>query len=319
MARRLLICLVLVTAPLAGCLGGDTPDGPGPAPDQGADQAPETPASLEAPTWEIGDHWTYTDDAFGEVTWVVTGQTTGAWILDTTHPEVAFLDAREDISFLGERGKSDLAGSQGDTRVTYFDWPLEENKTWTTTWDGVQREITVDRVEDGIAELTARQDGRVAVEYTYDSQVGHFRGFTFFDANGTQTVDATLQGSGSGFQGTAVRWDLATALDLEGTFGVQPVADGDDFEVPETATDLWLDLSIDCPSGAYDFGFGGNGSGYSDEDTCPAEADVAEVVVEDPDPGTYSGGLTAASPAEEGTYDILLYIRTLEEIPVGQG
>ncbi len=316
---RLVVCVLLVTAPLAGCLGQESQGNPAGEAGQPTDDPTLATDSLQAPTWSIGDHWTYTSQGFGETTWVVTGDQGGDWIVDTTNLETAFVHAREDISFLGERRKGDLAGSQGDTRVTYFDWPLEENKTWTTTWDGVQREITVDRVDDGVAELTARQEGRVAVEYTYDSRAGHFQGFTFFDENGTETIDAELTASGSGFQGTAVRWDLTTALDLEGTFGVQPVSEGGSFEVPEGATDLWLGLTIRCPSGAYEFGFGGNGSGYNDQDPCPAEADVAEPVVEDPGPGMYSGGLTAASPDGEGSYEIVLYTRTLQEIAVGDG
>lgn len=313
--------LLLLVAPLSGCVG--TGGGGGTTPTN-ASEAGTAPGSsgqetLEAPTWSIGDHWTYTGGGFGETTWVVTGDEGRDWIVHTTNEQVAFLDARTDVSFLGEVRKSDLAGSQGDDRVEYFDWPLEAGKTWTTTWDGVEREITVDRVEDRIAHLTARQEGRLAVEYTYDSAAGHMGSFTFYDENGTETASAELMDGGSNFTGTAVSWTLERVIDRTGTFGVQPTSWGGQFEVPADATDLWLGLTVQCPSGAYDFGFGGNGSGYSDISACPYENAVADPVIEDPGEGTWNYGLTATSPDGEGSYDITLFVRTLEEIPVGDG
>lgn len=317
---------LLLAGVLAGCLVGG---GGGEAADAEPSQA-QAPAEapggevLEAPNWSVGDHWSYAVDD-RETTWVVTGETADAWILDTTDREAAFIDARNDVSFFGERRKADLAGSQEGEPVEYFDWPLEEGKTWTTTWDGVRRTVTVESVEDGTAELVATQDERVAVEYTYDASAGHLGRFAFLDENGTKVIDAQLTGSGSDFQGTALRWTLETAVDVDGTFGAEPAAEGFGFEVPEGATDLWLDLAIRCPGpGAYDVGFGnggveGNGSGYSERGNCPAEVDVTGPVVEEPDPGAYRGGVAASSPAGEGSYDALLLVRTLEEVEVGQG
>lgn len=306
------VLLAAVAGCLAGGPGGDA-GGPGAADVAAADDAPDV---LRAPNWSVGDHWTYQVEGFGEDTWVVTGQTRDAWIVDTTSREVAFLDARADISFLGPRPKATVAGSQGGTDVEYFHWPLEEGKTWTTTWDGVRRTVTVENVSDGTAELIATQDGRLAVEYTYDAKAGHFGRFAFFDENGTKTNAAELRRSGSDYSGTAVRWKFATGADLEGSFGA--ASEGFEFQVPPGATDLWLDLSVRCPSGGYDFGFGGNGSGYSRKGTCPAEANVTGPVVEDPDPGDYRGGFTGASPVAEGSYDALVLVRTLQEIPVGE-
>lgn len=315
---------LLLAAVLAGCLasGGGGDAGEAQAPEA---QAPAADAAggevLRAPNWSVGDHWTYASEGLDEdVVWVVTGETRDAWVVDTTHRGVAFIDARNDISFFGQRRKADLAGSQGDDRVEYFRWPLEEGKTWSTTWDGVQRTVTVESIQDGAAVLVATQEGRLAVEYTYDASAGHFGRFAFFDENGTKVNGAELKRSGSGFEGTAVRWRLATAADLEGSFGAEPASEGFGFEVPEGATDLWLDLSIRCPgAGGYDFGLGGNGSGYSERGNCPAEVDITGPVIEEPDPGSYRGGIAASSPAGEGSYDALLLVRTLEEVEVGEG
>jgi hypothetical protein len=304
--------IAIATLALAGCLGG----GSEPAGQQANPAAASDPsAAIGAPNWSAGDYWTYAPEEAPTSSWVVTQDAGDAWIVRPDDKEAAFLDARSDISFFGERRKSDLAGSQGETRVEYFDWPLEENKTWTTTWDGVERTVTVDRVEDGRAQLTARHDGRLAVEYTYERDAGPFGSVTFYDANGSVVNDLELQDSGEDFQGTAYRYTLAKVLDRQGTFGAQPTGFGFEFTVPPNATDIWLDLAVECPSGAYDFGFGGNGSGYSNRGTCPANATGTGVVVEGPNPGNYRGGFAGHSPAGEGSFRFLMFVRTLNEVP----
>lgn len=313
------LVILLVLAPLAGCVGSDAPSEADPT-SPSATQAPsEASQGLTAPTWRLGDHWTYQSNPSGEVTFVVTGETSSGWILDTTSREVAFLDARSDVSFLGERDKATLAGSQNGTEVAYFDWPLVEGKSWTTTWDGVEREITVDRVEDQTARLTARQGDRLAVEYTYDADAKTMASFTFYDANGTETASAELRSTGENFTGTTVRWELATIVDREETFGAAPDSWGDSFEMPPNATDLWLSETVRCPSGVFAFGVSHNDTGYGDTATCPHEADVAGPIVEDPEPGEWSYGLTATSPQGEGAYDITLIVRTLVEVAVAEG
>jgi hypothetical protein len=316
--KHWMILVTLLAAPLAGCLGSEAGDDASASADDATTN--QTPG-LPAPNWSIGDAWTYTGGGVGETTWVVTGEEGEDWIVDTTNRELAFIDARTDISFLGEVRKSDKAGSQGDTRVEFFDWPLVEDKTWTTTWDGVERTITVDRIEDGTAYLTATQNDRLAVEYTYDSKAGHFGQFAYYDANGTETASAELSNAQSGFEDSAVRWQLDTALDEAGTFEAQAFGFG--FRVPENATDLWLDATITCETGNYDFQFGPSGDGpgseestYAISNSCSTDVDETGVVVDDPQPGAYRGGFTGSSVPDSGEYAFLLYVRTLQEIPV---
>lgn len=323
MRRAVLACLVLL-APTVGCLGAD--EGPPSGSTSDGTRDGNASAGIEAPTWSIGDHWTYRTGDGAEQTWAVTGETADAWIVDTDSREAAFFDARFDVSFFGERGKTDIAGSQAGQDVRFFDWPLEANKSWTTTWDGAEREITVDRVEDGTAYLTARQDGRVAVEYTYEEAAGHFGHYRFLDENGTEIFSAELTASGADYQGTLVRWQLDEAVNEAGTFDAQPASFGFGFAVPENATDLWLAFTVDCPGqGGYDLGFGpsgdaqAEGSSYGASDVCPAEAAVEGVVVEEPTPGEYRGGFTASSAGAEGSYSITLFVRTLQEVAVGEG
>lgn len=324
MCRCVTVLAVLsLAAMLAGCMGGeDAPDAEtdGEVPGDDGEAAAEE-ALLEAPSWEVGDWWTWSTDQQGEVTLVVTGEDGGDWVVDTTNEDVAFFHARFPVSYLGEIRKADLAGSQPDARVAFFEWPLEANETWTTTWDGVEREITVDRIEDGTAHLTARQDDRVAVEYTYDAARGSFGELVFLDANGTTTFAMQPRTSGSSFDEPVVRWQLEQAIDEEGTFGAEPVSWGTSFDVDEEVTDLWLDLAIDCPSGTYQFGFSHQeeDEGYGQGAACPDEAREQGPVVEDPTPGTYEGGFTGTSPEADGEHSITLYVRTLVEVPVGEG
>ncbi len=296
----------------------------------GADEAVETTGStsadpgttsddqrLEPPTWEVGDWWTWTSDQLGEYSYVVTGQQGGDWLVGTDSEQIAFFDKQTDISFLGEVRKSDLAGSQNDTRVKYFDWPLEAGKTWTTTWDGVQRTITVTGIDDGLASFEAREGDRLAVSYTYDSSTGWFGEVTFHGPDGQAAFTTTPVASGSNFTGEVVRWRFGDQVGLSSTLQPAAVPMQATFEVPENATDIWVNLQVDCPSGAFNVGFeSSSGQGWSVEEACPYNQTVVGPVVEDPEPGQWEGGAVGASPAEQGSYSIQIIVRTLETVPI---
>ena len=318
---RLLFVLALLVC--AGCLGGDDAASEASEPTDDASDG-NAGERLTAPEWSIGDRWTWSSPQVGEVTYVVTGETDGNWIVDTTNEEVAFFDARFPVSTLGEIRQSDKAGSQPEGRVEFFDWPLQANKTWTTTWDGVERAITVEAIEGSTAELVARQEGRVAVEYTYDAERATFGELVYLDENGTESF--VMEPEPTASEDEPVRWQLTNAVDEAGTFGAEPTTSGFGFTVPENATDLWLDFTLACPSGSYDLSFGPSGDAQTDEGssyenvgTCPAEANVTGPVVEEPSPGEYRGGFTGSSPEADASYDILLYVRTLQEVAIGEG
>lgn len=324
MRPEIVVAVALLVAPLAGCVGGDggadgEASGPMEAEGPGTGDV-DAVDGLQAPSWSIGDYWTFSTSQGRQDTWVVTGEDGADWIVDTTSRETAFFDARSDISFLGPIRKADLAGSQNDTRVEFYDWPLEEGKTWTTTWDQVEREITVEQVDETSAELVARQDGRVAVEYTYDAEAGHFGAFTFLDANGTETFAAELEDAGANRTEPAVRWELETIEDRAESFGAEPRSWGGSFTVPENTTDIWLGFTVDCPSGAYSFGISRQetGEGYEETAQCPSDSFVEEVIAEEPE-GTWNYGMTAISPEEDGHYEVTILLRDLVEVAVGEG
>lgn len=125
MHNRALLIAVLLLALLAGCLGAEDPADT----EADGDTDPTNATSgIQAPTWSLGDYWTWSSDEQGEVSYVVTGEEESDWIVDTTNEGVAFFHARFPVSTLGEIRKEDLAGSQPATRVQFFDWPLEEGK-----------------------------------------------------------------------------------------------------------------------------------------------------------------------------------------------
>ncbi len=316
MLARTLSVLLLVTAAFAGCVGDDPSAGDNPAPEE---QTDEQNATIDPPQWALGDYWTWSSDEQGEVSYVVTGEEESDWIVDTTNEGVAFFHARFPVSTLGEIRKEDLAGSQPATRVQFFDWPLEEGKAWTTTWDGVEREITVEAVEDGVAHLTARQKDRVAVEYTYDREAGSFGEMVFLDENGTQTFGLDLVSSGSEFEGTAVRWQLQEIVDEDGSLAAPPSYWTFGFEVDEGVEDIWGDVSVQCPSGGFELAIDGEDDEYRLAETCPASIEQSGPLIEDPSPGTYEGFFSGTSPLDEGTYDILVLVRTLKQVSVGEG
>lgn len=147
-SRLLALGVLGLVLPLAGCFGGK--DG---SEDEGVDPAVDAPApgspvatggaadgSFDAPVWTVGDAWAISPvgDAGQPGVLVVTGAEGDAYTLATTDPDAAGYDALFDISYLGRIRASDLAGHQGGKPVQFFSFPLADDKTWTTTWDGLE-------------------------------------------------------------------------------------------------------------------------------------------------------------------------------------
>lgn len=315
---------------LAGCIGTDGPADPatngsdagptGPAPGaNGTGPTGTSTADLAAPpTWQVGDHWTYRmsgPDIDREATMVVAEDAGDAWVVKTDDRETAFFDARFDISYMGPQSKADLAGSQGDTQVRYFDWPLAEGKSWNTTWDGIERTVTVRSTGEGTADLVARDpEGNVDVRYSFDAAVGWFSEMRFFE-NGSETFGLTLTGSGSSFGGTYVTVKLRTLIDAT----YRNVSGFDESVEVGPSADFWYQASWSAsqPGG---LGFGYSGYNVSEasgdivplvNETCPCEGAVEDVVEVPPGQWGFSGG-TGLAP-EDGSLDLTVIVRTWSE------
>jgi hypothetical protein len=239
---RLPLLLALVVG-FAGCTDSNPPQQG--TPDVLAD-------ALAAPEWQIGDAWTYSQMSPGAsartITAVVTADAGGDWILDTNDQAHALYDAQSDVSFLGPVRKSDLAGSQQGARVQFFDWPLEENKTWSTTWDGKSLELVVTHLfADGRAHIQGSEAAKLYVEYEYSAESKFLSYITFFDDNETEAFRMELKDAIDGYRGDVYRY---TILDTEAYQAGQGAVTSGEYAPAAGATELGITAAADCKSAA---------------------------------------------------------------------
>lgn len=338
--------IVLVGVAFAGCVG-DAPSGPtdaAPAGDGDDDGAGTgggagggAPPTVDAdvaearapPTWQVGDWWTYRatgpDGTDTETTMVVADETSDAWIVRATYKEQVFFDARFDISHMGPQYKNDLAGSQGNARVEFFQWPLVEGEGWFTPWDDMERHIAVQSVapDRSRVELVAHDpDGNVDVSFAYEPRVRWFTEMTFFDDDGEETWSIELQDSGRDYEGTYLTVEFEEVVAEEfGSFGggyFPATVDAED-------DDFWWEAAWEAESpGSVGFGYhydGGDDPTASGGDqlfqaTCPCTFTEAQgTLPADPAGGwSFEGGITA--PAG-GYLEVSVFLRDFTEHSLG--
>ena len=99
---RVTVLLLVVAAGLAGCADKGSHeashDDEGGASGMGAHGQHDAATHILAPTWEVGQWWTFSSDqATAPFTHVVSADKGDDWLLDTDSPDIAFFDARFDI------------------------------------------------------------------------------------------------------------------------------------------------------------------------------------------------------------------------------
>ncbi len=203
MRGMLVAVAAILISSLAGCAN---------APTEGPSAVQQQALQVDAPEWVVGQHWSYrtqNDGTAGAVSLVVTGDDGGDWIVDTNDANMAYYDDLGDVSYLGQVRKSDLAGSQGNDRVQFFDFPLTHNKTWTTTWDGETTTLQVKDIQDnGDVHIMGHQGARMHSEYVYSPVAGFFESITFFDGNGTAVYSMERTDHGTEYGGSVLRYDV---------------------------------------------------------------------------------------------------------------
>ncbi len=310
--------LILIAAMLSGC----TDEGP-------ADQPDVAPTEIiEAPQWQLRQWWTFQNvDANGNrstVTAVVTGEQGSDWILDTNDPNQALYDARTDVSYLGPVSKDTLAGSQGNDRVRFFDFPLELGKTWSTRWEGQDMQMEVVALASGRAEIEARAGGDVAVAYAYETEAGFFTEVEYRN-DGAMAFRMDLSDSGTDYTGDVYRYTIGDALTVEGQAGA-PVEQP--FTLGEAVTELAIDVILSCETaGDAIVALQQPDNGQEDpfrawqpvaqpeyqlQSRCPATVEDSEVLDVIPGPWRLDARITATA----GSFTAVLEPRTLEVIPV---
>lgn len=328
MRAAFLLAILVVAA--AGC--SSAPEGP---------VATTTPAAdigmmATPPTLHVGQWWTYTTTGgrAGDptMTIVVSGETGTDYTMDTKDPNLAWADHQQDISYLGPQRKADLAGSQGSDRVQFFQWPLADGKTWTTMWDHETKTILVKALGAGKFDLTATNSSGVYAHYGYDEAVGWFNALHFVAPDGSPKFSATLQSHGGNFTEDLVRWDADVVVDTQGDLS-QVTPGTITYDVPTTATDVWVDVEIVCTqgfagAGTAPFPFVGTLVGTDDRGAgnpgsqCPYDEAFHGVAgaVGAATPGASGetwGYDLIGGPATVGTYDFAIYIRTAAPFKAG--
>lgn len=310
-AVRFAVALV-ASMVLAGC--SDAPDSPGGTTTTGPSGS-DAP-SLPAPNWTVGQWWTLSSDQLAAPFTHVVAQDAGSdWLVGTDNPDVAFFDARSDISFLGPVRKSDLAGSQGQDRVEFFRFPLEQHKNWTTRWDQLDVRIHVLDVNDGRARLESRlANGTLHSSYTYDAALGYFRDYRFFASDGaTVSFAATVTTSGTDFKGQVAQWTLDLAYATDGPFVSGEVVS---FEVTPAHTDVYIEIDLVCaqggftisvlpPTGAIDQ------RGFSASGPCPAAVSDTGTVPAPMEDEQWTVVTQSIPTATTATLHLVVYVRTL--------
>ncbi|MHB8633818.1 MAG: hypothetical protein ACYDBQ_07640 [Thermoplasmatota archaeon] len=293
---------LFVVALLAGCA-----QHPAPA----ASSAPSPPPLL-APTWNVGDWWNYTSDD-GPATYVVSGATAADYIMDTDSRSLAFFNALSDVSTLGPIRKSDLAGSQGATRVEFFHWPLEDKASWNTTWDGLAVTIVSHQVAPGSFTFTAaRSNGTRYASYAYDNATRWMRHVVFYDPSGAPSFHFDLAAMGTGYGGSLVRWNVSKIDEQHGS----PTAAFTGFPLPADGSEVYVSYAISCTQGAIYLEVGpldqsAAGQGVSKNVACPGTASFAGSLGSNPGTQAQNWGVAHgdAPQATQGTLDDLVLVR----------
>lgn len=240
--RLVAIAALLVSGMLAGCAGEEETD------DERVQQQIEEGDTVLLPEWDVEQYWTYDLSAngstIGKSSFVVTSADGGDYILETNDKNVAYYDARFDITFLGEVRKSDLAGSQNGDRVEMFQWPLGADMTWTTTWDGLSLNMESMSMGPKQFHVMGHDDqGRMAVEYHYNGEVEWFEYMIFYDVEtGDEGFRLDLDGSGVDFDGTIYRY---TIQDVE-EFTVGPGSAQQAQRAFSEVDEIGLTIGADC-------------------------------------------------------------------------
>lgn len=318
--RPVLALAVLLCLSAAGCGddGGEGADGGGPAGDHDEHGGV---APIQAPAWQVGQWWTISaEQAESSITYVVSADAGADWIVDTDSQEVAFFDARVDLSMVGPVRKTDLAGAQGDDRVQFFQFPLTLNGTWTTRWDGMPITVTVVGLDAAGAELEARHaNGTLYAAYTYDVDLAYFGEFAFYAADG-QTVRfaATVTDTGQAFDGELVRWTLDGLFEMHGPLQQRSST----FQVEPGYTDIWVDVHIACAQqGAFTVTFGpptgpAEERGFTATGPCPTQVGETSTVLA-PTANEPWGVFLASAPPDVANLDLTILGRTLTTFAAG--
>lgn len=167
-----------------------------------------------APRWQVGDAWNLKFGSGEPVCWIVVvaateeGYRQGVWCSSDEEELIAAQIAGYDVRYLGNLSL-DLAGRGDGEEVRFYDWPLADGKTWTTTYYGVEVEITSTYdAERGAWDLVMENGDDALLRYDYDPDVGWWTYWKFLGGTEVRVLDAV-----GAFPEPAVYAQARTAFD----------------------------------------------------------------------------------------------------------
>lgn len=267
-----LAALLVLASGMAGCIGGDdeveeikTPTVTPPADDNNTTML----GPIDAPAWNVTQWWAHhtyrgTDDATGTHFNVIVVSTDGGYKVAPESNELATQEAEEDVWDVGMFSASDLSTTRGGQAWKWYDWPLEQNKTWTQSLDieGASYDLTFTatynatiRTAQGdlegfdITGVTA--DNFTALTYDYVPAMEWFSDLELYDPLGSaeDPVYAIMNmGFGEGKSGEAIE---ITVEELINYTADGPSADATTtFTVPEGVSLLRGHITLTAGTGA---------------------------------------------------------------------
>lgn len=303
MRRSIAVLALVLAVAAAGCLGPD-PAGSAPDPDPPSESDPDDPADGDdepegfvTPTWSAGLWWRYEvtrDGETGSVTFAVQEKGDGTYTLLANTTDHAALDAVVDLAYVGPVRTSDLAGLVDGEPVRFFEWPLRDGRTWTTTWNGLERTHEARRTDVEIAggtfdgaEITSTAGDRTLATYAYAPAVGWFTRLEIPDRN----LSYQLEDAGFAYGGNLTRAEASTALEA-----ASPAVQAGPFTVPEEAARVSLEVAGGGESTSYEARLldpNGTQHEYGPEACSGCQVDLVDLLPARP--GEWSAELTLAS------------------------
>lgn len=187
--------LVLVTMGCIGALDDDSPveDLPTGSDEPALGMESSLPTQRagttleQAPAWALGEWWTYTIHTSdyqteGTFTIVVAGEQARDYLVGIPADQQDVLGFIFHMPGIGLVAKEDLTYEAHDAPFKLLDFPLEQGRSWSSTyWGGAEMEVTVESVDGTEATLSVTRPsdtGETVGTLVYDATVGNIVSFT---------------------------------------------------------------------------------------------------------------------------------------------
>ena len=195
--RAPLLAVLMLSAGLAGCLGGD-------------ESSSAESVDLSTPAeWQVGQWWLYTfstpeweDDSARLVVTETDAESDTAYMLGISSNREARRHAVLNHNpFLGRITHDNLSAYENGEAQPVFSFPLNADKQWTFTLFEMEWNAAVIGSANSIATIRAENPQGDVLPYTYDGFAGFIGSLTWYDSTGEQVLRMSLAGSGFNHSG----------------------------------------------------------------------------------------------------------------------